>query len=346
MNDTNDSIFSKEQIGRWNEQLEEIDVLLSMFPMDGELQINTIHLKQIENIMKTWNEFKSIQMQKESKNIRKLNFTLLLLNLEILDEIPSLYIEFPYNYPETEPLLISLLSSTLSNNQLQLYNEKLFDLASSLLGQPAALQVYQLACELVTEWRDESQRAQNTVRTSVTLATSSISTTEDNNNNNNREEEEEEEGGYITLQDPRVEASPLNREKSSLLGRRAIYFHHIIASNKRKLVMEWAVQLGLSGFSKIGWPGVVLIEGTEAGCQEYVRQLQHLRWKQMVVRGEQTEVCAPGTPLDTLRKLPLEFREFPEDGMSDLAAACRDAGIEDLFLSIMKIYERKDGKRK
>ena len=30
--------------------------------------------------------------------------------------------------------------------------------------------------------------------------------------------------------------------------------------------MQWALQLGLSGLSKIGWPGVVIVEGPEAGC--------------------------------------------------------------------------------
>ncbi len=33
-------------------------------------------------------------------------------------------------------------------------------------------------------------------------------------------------------------------------------------------------QLGLGGYSKIGWPGIVVVEGPEAGCREYVRCLQ------------------------------------------------------------------------
>ncbi|GMF25988.1 unnamed protein product [Phytophthora fragariaefolia] len=123
-----------------------------------------------------------------------------------------------------------------------------------------------------------------------------------------------------------------------VLGRRAIYFHHIIASNKRRVVKEWALELQLSGFSKIGWPGVVIVEGAEPDVQEYVRRLQHLRWKQITVRGEQTEEGV----VDDLRRLPRGFREFPEDGMSDLAAACRDAGLEELFLTTMKIYGRSD----
>lgn len=33
---------------------------------------------------------------------------------------------------------------------------------------------------------------------------------------------------------------------------------------------------------------MIIVEGPEMCCQEYVRRLQHLRWKHFVVRGEQT----------------------------------------------------------
>lgn len=146
---------------------------------------------------------------------------------------------------------------------------------------------------------------------------------------------------------------------SLVLGRRAIYFHHIINPTKRRVVREWALELGLSGFSKIGWPGVVIVEGRESDAQEYVRRLQRLRWKQIVVRGEQTERVDGGeqqrqgyssssssSAVDPLRRLPRNaFHEFPETGMSALAGACRDAGLEELFLTTMKIYGRSEDAR-
>lgn len=124
-----------------------------------------------------------------------------------------------------------------------------------------------------------------------------------------------------------------------VLGRRAIYFHHIINPNKRRVVKEWALELQLGGFSKIGWPGIVIVEGRESDVQEYVRRLQHLKWKQMAVRGEQTETNETLT-LDEMRLLPRGFQEFPENGMSALAAVCKAAGVEELFLTTMKIYGR------
>lgn len=123
-----------------------------------------------------------------------------------------------------------------------------------------------------------------------------------------------------------------------VLGRRAIYFHHIINENKRRVVQDWALELQLGGFSKIGWPGIVIVEGAESDCQEYVRRLQHLRWKQMVVRGEQIQ---QGETMDAMRSLPKGFQEFPTNGMSALAAACGAAGVTELFLTTMKIYKEQ-----
>ncbi|GLD95151.1 hypothetical protein PINS_up003776 [Pythium insidiosum] len=141
-------------------------------------------------------------------------------------------------------------------------------------------------------------------------------------------------------------ASPSCAPAPLVLGRRAIYFHHIIAPTKRRVVKEWALELGLCGFSKIGWPGVVLVEGDERLVQEYVRRLQHLRWKQMVVRGEETiELSGDSSALEAARRLPRGFVEFPESAMSEAAALCRDVGVEELFLSVMKIYRSSDAER-
>lgn len=126
--------------------------------------------------------------------------------------------------------------------------------------------------------------------------------------------------------------------REEVLGRRLCYSHHIINAAKRKAVVEWAVQLGLGGFSKIGWPGIIVVEGREQNVEEYCRALQRLRWKHFTVRGEDTEPIPPGEDLDESRRLPPRFTELPEDGMSSLAAAMTAAGLRDLFLTSMKIY--------
>jgi hypothetical protein len=125
-----------------------------------------------------------------------------------------------------------------------------------------------------------------------------------------------------------------------MLGRRLVYSHHIINPNKRKQIKEWASELGLGGYTKIGWPGIIVIEGPEDGCQEYVSRLQHLRWQYLSVRGEQQEEGAAGSSIDAMRALPLSMEMLGEDKMSELAQRCRDAGLEELFLTALKIYGR------
>ena len=47
--------------------------------------------------------------------------------------------------------------------------------------------------------------------------------------------------------------------------------------------------------------------------------------------------------VDDLRRLHHGFEELDTDGMSVLAKACRDAGLEQLFLTCMKIYRDDSG---
>ncbi len=127
--------------------------------------------------------------------------------------------------------------------------------------------------------------------------------------------------------------------KKIVLGRRLIYSHHIIAKTKRSIVADLASQNNLGGFVKIGWPGIILIEGHEDDCIMYVEEIKKLRWQYLVVRGEQQVELENESQLNNQRKLPNTFRELAENQMSDLATICKDSGLEDLFLTSMKIYK-------
>ncbi len=121
-----------------------------------------------------------------------------------------------------------------------------------------------------------------------------------------------------------------------VLGRRLIYFHHLINKHKREFVVRGAVAHGLGGYSKYGWPGVVVVEGEEEEVQAYVRLLQQLRWQEIRVRGEAQVVCGEGETVDDVRKLQKGFEELGEHDMSVLAQNLRAAGLEDLFRTLMK----------
>uniref|UniRef100_A0A7S1YPA5 Small nuclear ribonucleoprotein Prp3 C-terminal domain-containing protein n=1 Tax=Ditylum brightwellii TaxID=49249 RepID=A0A7S1YPA5_9STRA len=139
------------------------------------------------------------------------------------------------------------------------------------------------------------------------------------------------------------------REKCLVLGRRLIYSHHIIANSKRKAIADLASQYNLGGYAKIGWPGIIIVEGNEEDCISYVDEIRTFRWQYLTVRGEeQEEIVTKNNEsgnassltelLNKQRKLPMKFEELDQDQMSTLAGLCRDAGLENLFLTSMKIY--------
>lgn len=157
------------------------------------------------------------------------------------------------------------------------------------------------------------------------------------------------------------------------LGRRAIYFHHILSVGKRQCIARWARMLRINGFAKVGYPGILIVEGPENGIQEYVRGLQRLRWKLMVVRGEEvllapttTELAANskfppdsetggsarrtsapqgaasqgtgcGPPLDAIRVIPWHG-VIEMAASSEIADRCAQCGLTELFRTSMKIY--------
>jgi hypothetical protein len=124
---------------------------------------------------------------------------------------------------------------------------------------------------------------------------------------------------------------------SSVLGRRMIYFHHILSTEKRQCISRWARVLRLSGFCKTGYPGLLLVEGAEEACVEYVAGLQRLRWKLMVVRGEERVPCPDG--VDQHRCIPLGQGVLETDSSAAIADSCRSVGLHDFFLTGMKIYK-------
>lgn len=124
---------------------------------------------------------------------------------------------------------------------------------------------------------------------------------------------------------------------SSVLGRRMIYFHHILSTEKRQCISRWARILGLNGFCKTGYPGLLLVEGAEEACVEYVAGLQRLRWKLMVVRGEERLPCPDG--VDSHRCIPIGQGVLETDSSATIADCCRSVGLHDFFLTGMKIYK-------
>ncbi|XP_045929126.1 RWD domain-containing protein 2B [Micropterus dolomieu] len=76
-------------------------------------------------------------------------------------------------------------------------------------------------------------------------------------------------------------ASPWLQEVFSRLW---IYSHHIYNKTKRKNILEWSKELGLSGFSMPGKPGIVCVEGPQSACEDFWSRVKVLTWKKIMIR--------------------------------------------------------------
>jgi hypothetical protein len=124
--------------------------------------------------------------------------------------------------------------------------------------------------------------------------------------------------------------------KTVTLGRRLIYSHHIIAKAKRADLASLFREFDLTGFVKIGWPGLILIEGVEDCCQAFFDTIKRWSWQYLVVRGEMQEPALVDGHGHFPRLLP-PYMEVSD--MSIVSRHCQSVGLEALFRTLMKVYD-------
>lgn len=129
-----------------------------------------------------------------------------------------------------------------------------------------------------------------------------------------------------------------------ILARKLIYSHHIIAKSKRKAIADLSRDFQLGGYAKIGWPGIIIIEGEESNCDKFYDTIRPMKWQHLVMRGEERLLIENHdiNSLNAKRCFPIKMVELAEDQMSHLADICREANIEALFKTSMRMYEKKE----
>ncbi|KAM7537343.1 hypothetical protein Aperf_G00000064542 [Anoplocephala perfoliata] len=63
-----------------------------------------------------------------------------------------------------------------------------------------------------------------------------------------------------------------------------IFSHHIRNPKKRKVIVDWARELGLTGCCLPGKPGIIVAEGPENKVEEYWKRIRVLTWKRIQVK--------------------------------------------------------------
>ncbi|KAM6933112.1 RWD domain-containing protein 2B [Xenentodon cancila] len=105
---------------------------------------------------------------------------------------------------------------------------------------------------------------------------------------------------------PRKE--PTSARAQHVFSRLWIYSHHIYNKSKRKNILEWSKELGLSGFSMPGKPGIVCVEGPQSACEEFWSRVKVLTWKKIMIRHREDVALdhegedKTGESIDSLRK--------------------------------------------
>ena len=164
------------------------------------------------------------------------------------------------------------------------------------------------------------------------------------------EQEEEDEATKDEM------ATSNNNNNRILLGRRLIYSHHIISKIKRSDIKSLASEYNLTGYMKVGWPGLIIIEGLEEDCIAFYEEIKPWSWQYLVVRGEQQQqivaVVVPeqeqqvnnnNTTISSILDSHRKFDKFLEvEDMSLVAQHCRDVGLEALFKTSMKVYDNSE----
>lgn len=119
------------------------------------------------------------------------------------------------------------------------------------------------------------------------------------------------------------------------LSRQSIYFHHIINGNKRKAIQRWAKELSIGGFTKIGWPGVMILEGQTDELEIFTKRLKQQRWQYMQVRGRMSN--HPSLDDDRTRWLPIPLVELPTTTtLSHLSTLCAQHDVHALYCQAIR----------
>mmetsp|Transcript_20525 Transcript_20525/g.44550 ORF Transcript_20525/g.44550 Transcript_20525/m.44550 type:complete len:750 (+) Transcript_20525:73-2322(+) len=108
-----------------------------------------------------------------------------------------------------------------------------------------------------------------------------------------------------------------------------IHTHHIIEADRIQSIKKNASKFSLGGFIKIGKPGLILVEGTEADCDQMLDALAHNRkiFHSATFKSG-GKVLRKVTDINSCRCLPRKVEELEsKHGMGELNIVCEKLGL-------------------
>ncbi|KZT73423.1 hypothetical protein DAEQUDRAFT_762325 [Daedalea quercina L-15889] len=91
---------------------------------------------------------------------------------------------------------------------------------------------------------------------------------------------------YDSQAERRTTSSPSEDARPSARGHYHALFtsHHLVSPTKRRSLQQWSMSLSLTGFAKLGHPGVIYCEGKRAQVEEFVANVKAMQWLALRLR--------------------------------------------------------------
>ena len=105
--------------------------------------------------------------------------------------------------------------------------------------------------------------------------------------------EEVEFAAQTELAEPRAQPTP---NASGDRYHALLTSHHLISPTKRRSMQHWSAQLNVSGFAKVGYPGIIYCEGFQGQVEQFVANIKAMQWLALRVRFVEP-VLEDGRPL-------------------------------------------------
>ncbi|KAJ7447230.1 hypothetical protein FB451DRAFT_1290722 [Mycena latifolia] len=101
--------------------------------------------------------------------------------------------------------------------------------------------------------------------------------------------------------------------------------HHLISPKKRRALQQWSGALGVTGFAKVGYPGVIYAQGAQRSVEEFVANVKAMQWLALRLRFME---ALPGGCMTQAEG----WTEFEKVG--EAVAAMRRLGLEDWIVEM------------
>jgi Protein of unknown function (DUF1115) len=132
---------------------------------------------------------------------------------------------------------------------------------------------------------------------------------------------------------PSTDAGVISEEPMKVV---LVWTHHLLNTAKRKFIISRGSELSLSGISKPGHPGVILVEGTSDNIDTFVRELKSLRWQAIAVKGEFNYEETQSSRLGNTGIVEVQ-------AVADMTTRLQSTGLEQWFLDGIGIRRGAEG---